>query len=412
MNPDGSIWYIHPYAGGPGVGRYDRPFHIARHWKDEGFRPVIITTANHHLLDKPFPQGPQNIEGVPYHFVEAPAYKGNGLDRIANMATFSARLLAQGAGFVERYGRPRMIIASSPHPYAFPASLRLARRYGARSVFEVRDLWPLSLVELAGVNPLHPLVQVTGLIERFAYRRADITVSLLPLARDHMVTRGLSPERFCYIPNGVEPQELQPSESESAVVLQARAWRERGLFVIVYAGAIGRPNNVETLARAVLDLRDAGHTRIKAIIVGRGERSDALANLVASRAGQDTVGLFGQVAKREIYRLFDQSDAGYLSLLPEPLFRFGISPNKLFDYMLAALPIISAVRAGNDPVGEAQCGLSVAPDRPDEIAAAILSLSLLPTLNKQAMGQRGRRYVIDNHGYDRLAHRYLSLLQD
>lgn len=405
-----AIWYVHPYAGGPGVGRYDRPFHLAQHWQRAGFKPVVITTANHHLLDREYSPGRKEIDGVPYHFLKSASYRGNGLDRIANMLTFSARVFSERSRLVEEYGVPRMIIASSPHPFVYPVTQFLAKKYRSHSVFEVRDLWPLSLVELAGVPQLHPLTLVTGLIEQFSYRKADTTVSLLPLAKSYMVERGLQPERFCYIPNGIEVETPETAVLESEVTLRAHKWQQEGHFVIVYAGALGKPNNVETLAEAVLNLRDAGHRSIKAIIVGRGDRVDALRSQVSSRHGDDSVAIYGQVAKAEVRRLFDNVDAGYISLLPEPLFRFGVSPNKLFDYMLAKLPIVSAVSAGNDPVSEARCGITISPDDVDGIAKAILAIASLSPGARHEMGSRGNRYVIDNHHYEHLAKRYLSIL--
>src|SRR3546814_20361300 len=95
-----------------------------------------------------------------------------------------------------------MVSDSSPHPDAFPATHRIARHVGARSVFEVRDLWPLSLVELAGVRPSHPLVRATAWLERYAYRHADAVVSLLPETARYMQEKGLPAERWNYIPNG------------------------------------------------------------------------------------------------------------------------------------------------------------------------------------------------------------------
>lgn len=412
MSSSGVIWYVHPYAGGPGVGRYDRPFHLAKHWQAAGYAPVVITTANHHLLDGHFPNGGQIIESVPYHFIEAPTYSGNGMQRLLNMFGFSAKLFTQARTLVAAYGRPRMIIASSPHPYAFPPAYTLARRYGARSVFEVRDLWPLSLVELAGVSPRHPLVLATDMIERYAYRQADYTVSLLPNAQEHMVSRGLNPDRFRHIPNGIEPEASSPGPGNSPAIERARDWRAHGAFVIVYAGAIGRPNNVASLVQAVLDLRDRGEKGIKAIVIGRGERTEQLSELISERGGEDTIALYGQVPKAEVRCLFRETDAGYLSLLPEPLFRFGISPNKLFDYMQARLPIISAVSAGNDPVLDASCGFSACPEDVGAIGDAILRLARLSPAERQSLGDRGHEYVLAHHGYDRLAGHYLSLLGD
>src|SRR3546814_17703099 len=94
-------------------------------------------------------RGACDIEGVPYEFLRTPAYQGNGVGRLLNMAALAAQLLRQQGALQRRYGRPDMVIGSSPHPYAFPATHRIAPAFGARSVFELPDRWPLSLCETA-----------------------------------------------------------------------------------------------------------------------------------------------------------------------------------------------------------------------------------------------------------------------
>lgn len=410
-SPDtGSIWFIHPYAGGPGVGRYDRPFHLARHWQALGRRAVVLTPSQHHLLDTPRQPGVEQIGGVTYEFIRSPAYRGNGLGRIVNMATFTAQLVRQGEALAARHGRPALVIASSPHPYAWFAAERLARRFGARSVFEVRDLWPLSLVELAGVAPAHPLVRFTGWLEKRAYRKADAVVSLLPCTRDHMQALGLDAQRWHYVPNGIEPDVTAGGSADTPPTVLARRWRAEGRTVVVYAGALGRPNHVESLVHAMALQRDAGGNAA-AVIVGRGELQEQLRQMVTQLKLEDRVALFEQIPKKDVLGLLQEASAGYISLRPEPLFRFGVSPNKLFDYMQAALPVLFAVQAGNDPVAEAGCGVSVDPGNPQAISDGIARLAALDEGARRAMGERGRAYVIQRHGYRQLAQDYLRLLE-
>jgi glycosyltransferase involved in cell wall biosynthesis len=301
-----------------------------------------------------------------------------------------------------------MVIASSPHPYAFLGARHLARRFGARCVFEVRDLWPLSLVELAGVRPSHPLVRATGWLEESAYRSADAVVSLLPCTLEHMRERGLAPERWHYIPNGIEPEQASGlPDSEPAQL--ARLWSAEGRMVVAYAGALGRPNHVETLVRAMAMLPP--DSPAACIIVGRGEQQEDLRRLVEGLGLGERVRMFGQIPKAAVQRLLRECGAGYISLRPEPIFRFGVSPNKLFDYMQAALPVIFAVRGGNDPVAEAGCGVSADPGEPGAIAQAITRIAEAGPEQRRAMGERGRAYVLERHGYDRLARAYLQLAQ-
>ncbi|HEX7892068.1 MAG TPA: glycosyltransferase family 4 protein [Ramlibacter sp.] len=407
MSKAGSIWYIHPYAGGPGIGRYDRPYHLAREWNALGRRSVILTTCNHHLLDVPRTSGVEQVNGVDYEFLQAPAYRGNGLGRIVNMTAFTLQLVRQADRLAREHGAPAMVVTSSPHPYAFLAGRHLARKFGARCVFEVRDLWPLSLVELAGVAPSHPLVRFTGWLERVAYRTSDHVVSLLPCTLDHMRSVGLDPRRWRYIPNGVATETEAGELPDSEAARQAREWRATGRTVVVYAGALGRPNHVESLVRAMA--LEGPRRGACAVIVGRGELQPELRALVQSLGLQDSVRILDQIPKAAVLRLLREASVGYISLRPEPIFRFGVSPNKLFDYMQAALPVIFAVRGGNDPVAEAGCGFSADPGDPASIADAVTRMAALGEARRREMGARGRQYVLEKHGYDRLARSYLEL---
>lgn len=410
---DYTIWYIHPYAGGPGVGRYDRPYHLAKNWEGLGRSTVVITPNNHHLLDSARESGIEDISGVTYRFLSAPAYRGNGIGRIFNMFWFTVQLLLRCPSIAREHGGPSMVIASSPHPYVFLASRIIALRYKAISVFEVRDLWPLSLVELAGVSPRHPLVRLTAWLEKYAYRKADFVVSLLPCTFDYMQPLGVTEDRWRYIPNGVESDPVYPVAdtlvSEQCIEL-AREWRCDGRLVIVYTGALGRPNYVETLLYAMRKLSETG-SRLSAIIVGRGELKEKLVTLVAELGLESCVAIFDQIPKSSIHALLKVVDAGYISLRPEPIFRFGVSPNKIFDYMLASLPIISAVNAGNDLVMDADCGYSVDPGSALSIANVLADFENLSDVQRRKLGENGFRFVMCNHSYRNLANKYIELLK-
>lgn len=404
-----TIWYVHPYAGGPGIGRFGRPYYLARNWQSQAIDTTIFCPTFHHLLDTPQSGGARDVDGVPYHFVDARAYRNNGFGRLANMAEFSWHLLRQADRLIASYGRPDVIIASSPHPYVFLATHRIARRYNAVSIFEVRDLWPLSLVELAGVSPKHPLVVATAWLERYAYRKADHVVSLHPNSAPYMHTRGVRNGRWHYIPNGVDALETPLLVEDEPAYRRLLQWRSEGKFVVLYAGALGPPNNIDVLVEAARTLRARSENHIRVLIVGRGEVQSRIAAMIESLDLGDRVGLYPQVPKAHAIGLMTEADAGYISLKPERIFEHGVSPNKLHDYMLARLPIISAMKAGNDPVTEAGCGLSVEPGNPLAVADAMVALASLHHDKRAAMGDRGHQFVRGQHDYANLALRYAEL---
>lgn len=369
----------------------------------------MITSSDHHLLDQHVVPGPAEIQGVSYEFLKSFDYQGNGLRRLLNMAAFTARILQKSGPLARRYGRPSRIIISSPHPYAYFAGEYLRKRFSAKLIFEVRDLWPLSLVELAGVSPSHPLVRFTDWLERRAYRTADHVVSLLPCTKPHMLERGLNEKRWHYIPNGILKHDSLSSTVNSDAMRIVRQWREAGMFVLAYTGALGRPNHVQSLI-AALDIQARRDSNVRAVIVGRGDQKDELISLIVNRNIADRVAVFDQIPKQEVISLLNCVDAGFISLRPEPIFRFGISPNKLFDYMLLELPVVFAVTSGNDPVSEAGCGSTADPRDPKDISRAIDLLANLSKAERQKMGARGKDWVIRNHSYDVLAENYIKLM--
>ncbi len=307
-------------------------------------------------------------------------------------------------------GFQSVIIASSPHPYAIPSAGYLARRYGSRLIVEVRDLWPASLVQLTGISPHHPFVWFTAWFERYAYRRADCLVSLMPLAEPYMRKRGLPPDRFTYIPNGAtiseipEPKDIEPFPLLGAI-LQSK---EDRYFNLCYAGAIGEPNNLELLLNAAALLQSQKDLKVRVFVIGKGDQQETLERM-SCNLGLKNIFFCPPVAKREILIILRHADAGFISLQTKPLFFYGVSPNKLFDYMLCSLPVIFAIDAGNNPVQDADCGFSVSPDSPQQVAETIQKLASMPSQQRARLGDNGYRYLIAHHDYFVLAERYMRL---
>lgn len=408
--PKKNVWYVHPYTGGPGIGRFSRPYWLARNWLSQSINTTIFSPTFHHLMDTPQSGGGKLVEDIPYHFIEARTYGKNGLDRLLNMADFSRGILREADHLTARYGVPDAIIGSSPHPYIFLATHRLARRYNAVSIFEVRDLWPLSLVEFAGLSPRHPLVIGTGWVEKFAYRHADSVVSLQSGSLPHMRERGLAADRWHYIPNGVDSLEEPVMDADEPAFKQLTQWHDEGKFVALYAGALGPPNNIHILVEAAAELQSRGDDHIRFIIVGRGEMQDQIIKMISDMNQQDRVRIYPQVPKSHAIGLMQAADAGYISLKPtKSISMQGLSPNKLYDYMLAKLPIISAMQVGDDPVGNAQCGLSVQPGDPLVVADALIHIAGLSQHDRREMGSRGFDFVIKNHEYSNLSKKYSEL---
>lgn len=394
------ILLINQYAGTPAYGMEYRPYYLGLEWLRAGHEVTIVGGTHSHLrLTDPVP-GKEVIDGLRYRWISLPSYRGNGVRRAANIAAFGEEILRR-SGELARTVTPDVVITSSTHPLDIHGGARIAALSGATLVHEVHDIWPLTLTELAGIPTWNPFVVLLQAAEDKAYRRADRVVSMLPAAIDHMRAHGLAPEKFVYVPNGVAVGDwaaLQPLPDPHAKVLADL--RSRDLFVVGYAGGFARSNEL----RSLLEASRCVDRNVHVVLVGDGEQREELEHEFAGSG----VTFLPPVPKPLIPSLLSQFDVCYLGLRRSPLYRFGLNLNKLFDYMMAGKPIISAAAAANDPVGDSGAGITVPPEDPKAVAAAIEQLRNESPVERAARGARGKRYVLENHDYSRLAERFLA----
>ncbi|MEW6217690.1 MAG: glycosyltransferase family 4 protein [Candidatus Bipolaricaulota bacterium] len=406
-----NILLINHYAGSLLHGMEFRPFYLAREWVRRGHKVTIVAASHAHVRSiQPACGGSEShetIEGIEYRWLATPPYSGNGMARVRNMAAFVARLMRRAAKIAGDV-KPDAVIASSTYPLDIFPARAMARRTGARLVFEVHDLWPLSPRILGGMPAWHPFIVAMQMAENLAYRRADRVVSLLPMAKAHMVRHGMDPKKFVYIPNGVAVEDWEgpaaqlPEEHERIL----RGLRDDGRFVVCYAGAHGLANALEYFVDAAPHLTGTG---AHLVLVGSGPEKPALQER-AWRMGSDRVTFLPPVSRPAIRALFSFADALYVGLRHCQLFEFGISPNKLLDYMMAGKPVLQSIKAGNDPVRDAGCGITVEPGHSVAIAEGLRRLMSLSSDERTAMGARGRAYAIQHHDYLVLARHFEEVL--
>jgi glycosyltransferase involved in cell wall biosynthesis len=414
-----TVWIVNQYAGSRIHGMEFRHSELARELRRLGHEVVVISGSFSHLFARlPETTGTYTfaeVDGVAYCWVRVPRYgRSTGLGRFVNMLVFAGRLFRLPVG---RLPAPDAIIVSSPSPFPIFAAGRWARRFRARRVFEVRDIWPLTLQELGGLPRWHPLVLVLAWIERRAYRTADLIVSVLPAATSHLVAHGADPARIRLIPNGIDEASLDaaagavgsdptaggtPDEARPAAPAPPGPTR----FVVGFVGTLGMANALETLIDAARRLDPA---RFSIVIVGDGPEGRRLRDRAADLPH---VTFPGPVPKADVPKVLRTFDACYVGYHRSPLYRFGISPNKVFDYLAAARPVILAADAPADPVRASGAGLTIPPDDPVALAAAIEALTAMSPEERADLGRAGRGFVEREHSYRELAARYAAALSE
>ena len=412
------IWYLNHYASPPKLAFPGRPYHLANFFNHCGHRFINLCASFHHLRKSTAAANDighvKLFDGVPHYHVKTIRYSGNGIFRVINMLEYAYRVgRLDGkirAGILEK---PDIVIPSCVHLFTFLAAARLKKKFKAKIIFEVRDIWPLSLIELAGVSRHHPLIIWMAHIERRAYREADAVVSLLPQADRHMKSLGLDPKRYFYIPNGVSRDEWESlpgtvPESHRKVFDWCRA---NNKLIILYAGAHGPPNALDQIFGLKEMLGGAQECPYHFVFIGEGA---AKAKLIeqARNESVDFVTFLPRVTKDIIRPCIDRADVCFMPLQDSSVFRFGVSPNKLGDYFMASKPVLYAINAGNDPVQDAGAGLSVQPYQPRQLHEALLKFCSMSASRRQEMGARGKAYALENLEWTVLGEKYLSICQD
>lgn len=403
------LWIFNHHAGAPDSGTGTRHFDLASHLGADRFDVTIFAAGFNHFTGREERlrgwqlKRTEIIDGVRFVWVRTIPYRENDGRRVASMVSYLFVTIIAQLG----HAAPTHVIGSTVHPLAALAGYLVARLRGAAFYFEIRDLWPQTLVDLGALREAAVVTRLLRALERFLVSRARAVITVLPGMDLYIRERGLNPRAIAYIPNGVDLRR-SAATSRSRAVSRVLELRAAGRFVTIYAGSHALVNRLDVVLDAAANLTRL-HSRAHIVLVGDGRERLAL-QARAAALGLENVDFLGPVPRNEVAALLAESDVCLLHVTDSPVYRFGMSFNKLFDYLASGKPIIFACRAAYDPVAEAECGLSIAPDDADSLADAIRRLEHTPIGEREAMGRNGVRWVTEHHDMAMLAHRLSATL--
>jgi glycosyltransferase involved in cell wall biosynthesis len=307
----------------------------------------------------------ENIHGVRFTWLTAGSYQSNNWRRVASMIVFGLATFHHLVR-VERDGST-VFIGSSPHLFAALGTWAAARVRRVPFVLEVRDLWPESYSEVSGKDTGLE-VSLMRVIADLLYKQASAIIVLANSNVDRICERGVKRAKIKLIPNGVDLDGF--SDTAGSTDLSTP-----GAYTFVYAGAHGPANDLEVVVWAAHELQQRGRTDIRVVLLGDGSTKQHLIELCHD-LGLDNVSFVDPVSKAEVATTLRTADAGLMVLAPVDLFTYGVSPNKLFDYMGAGLPVLTNV-AGlvADIVRKAGVGVMVTPGDPRALAKGMEAMA-------------------------------------
>jgi glycosyltransferase involved in cell wall biosynthesis len=262
-------------------------------------------------------------------------------------------------------------------------------------VIEIRDIHPLTIVEVGKTSPYNPAVIMLKMVEKYGYKNADLIISPLSKADDHIRTVVKKPFQFYWLPQGVDLNFYdQPRKELPADMIQ----KKPGEFIIGYAGTLGKANAMDVIFEAAASIQHT-HPYIKFIFIGDGplknnfrEKYKTLRNIIFVPA----------VSKIDLQQLLDKVDIVINTWLDIPIYRFGINPNKWIDYMYAAKPILVAYSGYKCIIGEIGCGIVVPAENKEALVKGIIEFSEMAAGELTTMGKKGKDYLINELSYEAL----------
>lgn len=366
--------------------------HVELFSRLDGWEHLIITADKNHLTGKTV-SAETGLLPVP-----TVSYSSNGFRRILNWFSYFLSGLWSGL----RQGRVDIVYASSPHLLAGLAGLILAKVRRVPFVLEIRDLWPHILVHMGQMSESSLTYRALTILEEFLYRHADRIVVMAPGTESELLGRGTPAEKIVYVPNGADPEDFAPSAERAAL-------RERYGFTrltAVYAGAHGPANGLEQVLAAA---EDVAQLPVDIVLLGSGVVKEAL-QAQAAAINLTNVRFFDPVPKTEIADILSAADLGLHVLADVELFRTSVSPNKLFDYMAAGLPVLT-----NSPglvsnwVVEAGCGWIVPPEG---LAEGLRAFVAADEAGRAALGRSGQDWLRENQSRSAMATRLSEMLAE
>lgn len=395
-----NILIINEYAGTPYHGMEFRHYYLGKELVKQGNTVTIVSSSYSHLFRNKVNVKKENIDGVNYIWLKMFNY-GNSHDKRRVLKWFLFTLKVLFLPFIIK--KPDVIIVSPMAPFPILPAWFLSKVYKVKLIYEVKDIWPLSLIELGGFKPTHPFIRFMGWFERFAIKKSDIVVSNLQNYGEHIKNDLKLNKDFEWISNGVDLDELKQIEYLDESILNLIP---KNKLIVGYTGTIGVANALDSFCKSAVLLEK--NTDILFVIVGDGSEKNNLKSIFGK---YDNILFIDSIPKKQVQSMLKLFDICYIGLQNENLFKYGVSPNKLFDYMYSSKPIIYAIESGkSNIVKTANCGISVKAEDEESICDGIIELYKMSLNERSVLGKNGYDYVLEHFSYSRLAKKYLKII--
>ena len=394
-----TFYIINQYASTPETGRAVRHYNLAKELAKRGHKVYLIAASyNHLLLTPPYLKDDYRIDdisGFKFVWIRMPRYAhSHSKIRVLNWFIFAWKILKLSKIISDK---ANTILYSSPSLVPFLGAYLLARKLNSKLVWDIRDLWPLTLVELGKISKLHPFILFHQWLENFACRKSDFIISNLPIVYNYLLKKGVKKSSFSWIPNGLS---IENFRKKNFLNLKTKKQLPLKKFIIGYAGSLGISNAPKPLLDAVLLTRN--DKNIHYVLVGNGDLRKIIEEFILNNK-LTNITFLNAIPKNEIPSLLKYFDICYAGFNKSSLYKYGTALNKLPEYFMSGKPILFSINSPYKPVNKAKAGFTVPAEDTKAIVRAIYKLKKMPLIKRKQLGKNGQNYAIKNFDYVKIA---------
>ncbi len=404
MNRKKQIWYISKYFG-PRTETTDggRGYLLLKEIAKQGVGVTVITSDSSDLVDLPVlkeREFHQYIDGLSIIWLRTLKYRvAKSVKRILSWFHFEWRLLRLNK---KKLPTPDAIIVSSLSLLTILNGLLLKKKYRCKLIFEIRDIWPLTLTEEGGFSEKNIAIRFFGWIEKLGYTHSDIVVGTMPNLTEHVTSILGYKKEACCIPMGTTGKiNVVPTLSEDVI----ERYIPEDKFIVLYAGTIGITNALEVFFESAKQLYE--NREIHFVLLGDGSLKKMFQEKYAK---YDNVSFMPKVNRNQVQDVLAHADLLYFSVFPSKVWDYGQSLNKVIDYMLSGKPVLASYDGYPSMINEAESGYFIPAGDVEKLVEKILSLSKMPKAQLLEMGKRGQDWLLQYRNYEVLAKEYLEII--
>ncbi|MBA2175360.1 glycosyltransferase family 4 protein [Halobacillus locisalis] len=337
-------------------------------------------------------------------FKTAPSYKST-LGRFLNYINYK-----NYAGAYSNFGdTPTIIIASSVHPLAWIAGYKLSKKYNAKFIVEVRDLWPLTMYEdFSGLKRKLVFSYLESLEKKY-YRLADAIITTAPFAFEYIESKyNIDKSKVHYIPHGIDIEKFDDEQKMSDDILSEELSEVlNSYFCVTYTGALSKSEGLSTFVKSAKLLEQ--YKDIKLVVVGGGPEKNKLEKIIEENKLENVI-IFGKQPRKYIPLILKKSKILFCGLMDREAFKYGISKNKFYDYMASNKPIIFCSNVRGSLITKAGAGVTIKPGNSENLAENIISIYNNYDNVGEKFGSNGRRFAEENHTVKIVSDQFLNVI--